>query len=149
MSILPRQTCGFEGFIPRGESAPEHRFPPTDGPDMEQAHVYPSAALTTNAGDSDRHDYVISSVDEFLRLDVVSLERIESIPHGLYEAFVAVVGVAGRESERVRRLHVGIENLQYPRDIAAHEGPVARLHQFHVLLRHRPHSISPCQEESA
>src|SRR6185295_8745018 len=141
-----REPGGFEGLLLRPVLAAPCDLPVADRVEVGVAQrqlPLRAGALRTSAAPHDRDDLVLSRVDQLHRLQLGVVQQVEPLLQ------VGPQGVLAVDRATVIDCTLGSPVVDVVRPEAAHgvkaslgEGFEGPAHQLHVLLRHRPRSIS-------
>ena len=132
---------GFEGLVTVRENPKAGQQTPLHCPHEDELLVQLHTARLGGALGAARHDHLIPCVYELVRLNSVVVPDFEEVPQALaYLGPTARPGLyrfGGLLPREVRRQEISSSS-----EVPAGPLVVNRAYQLHVLLRHRPRSIS-------
>ena len=139
VSALLPQPSGLEGFLPISEGLFSHHPPVLDREEEgELVSIHGNLARRPHSVDLGYRDHLVSGVDQ---LDGVNRVPGQSLLVLLVDQTYGLLAVAGPQEERFEH-HVRVIDLGQSIEVATVVRGESRSDQLHVLLRHRPPSIS-------
>src|SRR6478672_2118971 len=117
--------------------------PITNAPQMSDVYLNLCAASLSAAYRADKHQHVlVVKSDELLGLDAEVVELCDDVGYESQKSLGSVVDGPIRNVREVVDLDLGVEEVRKGGEITRRERLVTAAGKLHVLLRHRPPSIS-------
>jgi hypothetical protein len=139
VSVLLRQTHGFEGTCAVGKVFPSNDSPPTEMPNLDPLLLERDAAATASPSFVHGEDDARPGIDDFLGIEFVRLPRAPVATRGRDDCVPPDINLVEIENGTITEVPYNVLVEQCPKRFCALCSASDRLH---VLLRHRPRSIA-------
>jgi hypothetical protein len=140
---LPRQPGSLEGLGTVAIAPVAGDLPVTQREDVEGREPHFHAATSATAGLHPAYNHMVSTVEHFLGLKAVRIPCSEPLGKPPLDLVAATVDLpADRDPGRNLPFDLGVKRRERGLIIGAVIRTEQRTHELHVLLRHRPPSIS-------
>ena len=148
MSVVLRQSHGFEGLFPHREEFDSRRPAVAHGPNMRDSYLDGRATTPGSGAHEQEDDDLIAALEELLRLSHGFLERSELILKNALDFLTSAIRPTQGVNVRhlVFEVRMGCAKCGIP--VSAIGGLVQGAKRLNVCLRHRPRSIPQAQESA-